>query len=299
MNVINSYIRGKLEEVEFPFTTQSTANILIKTVDGSPYKIDWGDGNVITYASDTTANYTYASPTSGVIKVISRGAIRFESFLGTFDFTNVSQMTNLERLIIQGNSFTGNMSGVSDLNNLNYLLLVGTGGITGDMSGLSNLTNLTHLQLLSFSFSGNMIGLSNLTNLNYLSIRFGSYTGDMSFVTSFLSLNHLQLESGGFSGNMSNISNLVNLIYLSLQSGNFTYNYAPLSANFGTYNIRLKANELSNPSDIDNILIDIDNNATVKSGNIDLRSNGAASPTVASASAITSLQSKGRTVLTN
>ncbi|MEM4935245.1 MAG: hypothetical protein QXY78_04870 [Thermoplasmata archaeon] len=121
----------------------------------------------------------------------------------------------------------------------------------------------------------------------------------MTGVTGLTLLTTLRLNSNQFTGDMSGVSGLSLLTTLYLISNQFTYTYSLLSSGFVNFYIRLKSGELSNPTDIDNILIDIDNNTTSGGGTIDLRSTGAASPTAASASAVSSLISKGRTVLTN
>lgn len=155
---------GSGYEAYFPFNGGTEAELVIETVDGSPWKVDWGDGIIETHPSSASVvNKNYGSAFTGTVRI--KGNVSYlQSDKGAFDWTNVSEFTSLTYLDLQSNSFTGDMSGVSNLTSLTDLWLQGN-NLTGDMSGAFNLPSLTLLWLYG-NFTVNYTSKSWASNMS-------------------------------------------------------------------------------------------------------------------------------------
>lgn len=126
-------IKTKSQEaiMHLPYDSTNTLSLRIATTSGQGWSVDWGDGIWEDYASSdsTNRNKTFVNATSGVARFKSVNGLEdiyyFRSTAGTFDLTNISELTSLTYLWIQNNSFTGDLSGVLDITPLTYFLAIG------------------------------------------------------------------------------------------------------------------------------------------------------------------------------
>lgn len=161
------YIKVRKIEDWMPLSTATTTttNIQIRTISGSKYQVDWGDGNITTHNSDTVANKTYATPYAGIIRVraVSGGLI------------------NVGRLTITAGNWNFDISTLKYyVPNLTYLVLnsntsTWSGDIANTPSGVTTLYLISNLSTWTYT-SGRV--WKNVSNI-YLRPKAGDITSTM------------------------------------------------------------------------------------------------------------------------
>ncbi len=150
---------------------------------------------------------------------------------------SVFQLTNLTRLYLDINRFTGEIPpGISNLTELTYLN-IGGNNLTGSIpSEIGSLTNLIHLSFRNTSMSGNIPSeLGNLTNLIFLTIGGTDIEGEIP--SSFSNLAQLKIFSIGrnnLSGPIPNFFTTFNdLSLLEFHENNFSGAIPDFTGNSG------------------------------------------------------------------
>lgn len=142
---------------------------------------------------------------------------------------DLSALQYLKELYIFNSSFTGNLTGLQNLNNLEKLRIgwsTSSQSSFQDLNPLSKLTNLTELCLHSCNFTNNSIpsDFTKLVNLKKLEIRFGNVNQNWEVLGNLTNLIHLNLGNNNFASQNTtlvvppNFANLTKLEILDLSN---------------------------------------------------------------------------------
>ncbi|KAH7667537.1 Non-specific serine/threonine protein kinase protein [Dioscorea alata] len=144
----------------------------------------------------------------------------FDGNLDELDFTNLSNLTKLD---LRGNSLTGsiprNLSALSRLTSLD----IGNNGLeTSDFSEFKAMPTLTYLSLRSNNFPTMELPsfILNSTNLTFLDLSVNRFKGTIpdSLGTNLVNLQYLALSANSFSGSIpSSIGNMASLEHLDMK----------------------------------------------------------------------------------
>ena len=251
--------------------------------------IDWGDGTIETVSSSTSLNktHTYGSLFTGYVKIKCVSSNIF---------------TNLDRLHSDKGHWDFNLSVFEPFDDIDYLYFRGnTMPITGNLSSINSVSgSLLYLNGTAMTVTGDLSSVHTSLYQVYLIGSLMTLTGNLSHFESFSNIGFLYLigSSMTVSGDLNSLKDVSFEININSSSLNLTYTPTTWSSIPNTnLVVRASSGQLTS-TEVDNLLIDLDNSGDTGTANIDLRGNSGA-PTVASASAITSLQSKGYNVLTN
>lgn len=140
---------------------------------------------------------------------------------------------------------------------------------------------------------------NTIDNINYVHSTVGTWNFDISSLSNVTYYVFFNGSSMTLTGDISALSNVTYLVYFSGNSMTLTYTtttWVTIPSN--SVLLSLATGYLATSAEVDNLLIDLNATGASGTGTIDLRYNNAA-PTATSAEAITALQSRGWTVLTN
>ena len=222
---------------------------------------------------------------------------------------DISKFVNLNYIYILGsNTLSGDISG---LTLLTYILILGTNILSGDISGM---TSLTYVDVRGHNIlAGSVAALTSLTRLNIQG--YNTVSGSVAALTSLTCL--YITGSNTVSGS---VAALTSLTWLAVTGSNtlsgdinpivngITYLYLPTCAMIdytsgatwsnATVTINPAVGYGYDSTEIDNILIDMDNSAVFSGKTITLQGSSAAR-TTNSDTAVNDLVAAGNTVITN
>lgn len=142
------------------------------------------------------------------------------------DLAPLSGLGNLRTLEFSDYPFLAyELDALSELTNL-QTLVISYGGMINDLSPLSALTNLRHLDITNAHSITDLTPLSGMTNLEYLHIGYGDFT-DLSVLSKMHRLQHLSMTNTRIS-DLRPLSALSRLRFLALPR-NLISDLSPLS----------------------------------------------------------------------
>lgn len=202
---------------------------------------------------------------------------------------DVSKLLSLDYMNFRGkNTLFGS---VAALTSLTYMRAEGSNTISGDISALTSLTSIRFFG--SNTLSGSVAALTSLTSL-YVT---GSNTLSGS-IAALTSLTYLQVRgTNTISGDMNPVVNGITYFYISGNNHMDTYTAGATWSIAGTCLINPYTGYGYSSTEIDNILIDLNNSGVINS-TITLQGSSAAR-TSASDAAVNNLVANGCTVNTN
>lgn len=135
---------------------------------------------------------------------------------GAFDVTDIKNWSNLLTLVMQGSSFSGDISVFNGLN-LQRVELLQT-NLRGDVSALRGTTRMEAITLSSNTYlTGDILSaISRNNSLRLLSISNQSTTGDLQSVQNLSALTDLILQTKNITGDITVLGKLPSLAKLNL-----------------------------------------------------------------------------------
>jgi hypothetical protein len=271
--------------------------IALRTVGNVNWSANWVGGSLLAQTSSDTEQTLTMTAYRGLIVLTSVGGA---GFTGVASTTNALADTLATippsatfLVTVGGNTITGNLSSLPS--GMTRLIVGGGNTVTGDLSSLPS--GMTHVEIYgSSTITGNLSSLPS----GMLICAIGgtnTITGNLSSLPSgmtFISIGGLNTVTGDLSSLPSGMTRLI------VGGSTNTVTFSG-STWYRTSMSRLQFGRNKSSAVVDAILIAMANTVTTSIGDklIDLQEAGNGAPTGASASAITTLQSRGFTVQTN
>jgi Leucine-rich repeat (LRR) protein/sugar lactone lactonase YvrE len=161
--------------------------------------------------------------------------------------SDLSQLTQLQSVILQSNQLTGTIPDLSAASNLQQLELQHN-QLTGTIpSWISNMTQLQNIQFNKNQLTGAIPNLSALTQLQVLNLNKNQLTGSVPDLSALTQLSHFSANTNQLTGEIPSLNTLSNLGHLALNDNQLTGNIPDLSGLTSIQQLRLNNNQLEGP----------------------------------------------------